>query len=231
MPSSKAKNGVCLQHFNCSKLSNIITLDQELELGRYTDCKEGFKVDKAGTTALFEEAKKESNGNGVVVTPFHFHLGVLNLWLTGCLECNLRLRFSINNVDRLLKFDASEWSLKARRLFLWLRDQAMLLCKCMNLNTRLTVLGEGGMKRIFLAAFVSSKKLGVLNITHSDKTGSPLELIPERFWKKCLIDLMQLQLPSNTLLNLHGRALYVEDLYVNLVVLEVSTFKTDSLSE
>jgi hypothetical protein len=31
------------------------------------------------------------------------------------------------------------------------------------------------MKRIFSAAFVSSKKLYLLNITHSDKTGSPLE--------------------------------------------------------
>lgn len=34
---------------------------------------------------------------------------------------------------------------------------------------------RGGMKRIFSAAFVSSKKLYLLNITHSDKTGSPLE--------------------------------------------------------
>jgi hypothetical protein len=34
---------------------------------------------------------------------------------------------------------------------------------------------RGGMKRIFSPAFVSSKKLYLLNITHSDKTESPLE--------------------------------------------------------
>jgi len=34
---------------------------------------------------------------------------------------------------------------------------------------------RGGMKRIFSAAFVSSKKLYLLNIAHSDKPESPLD--------------------------------------------------------
>lgn len=34
---------------------------------------------------------------------------------------------------------------------------------------------RGGLKRIFSAAFVASKKLYLLNITHSDKPESPLD--------------------------------------------------------
>ena len=34
---------------------------------------------------------------------------------------------------------------------------------------------RGGMKRIFTAAFVASKKLYLLNIAHSDKPESPLD--------------------------------------------------------
>lgn len=34
---------------------------------------------------------------------------------------------------------------------------------------------RGGMKRVFSAAFVSSKKLYILNISHSDKPDSPLD--------------------------------------------------------
>lgn len=34
---------------------------------------------------------------------------------------------------------------------------------------------RGGMKRIFSAAFVASKKLYLLNIIHSDKPESPLD--------------------------------------------------------
>lgn len=34
---------------------------------------------------------------------------------------------------------------------------------------------RGGLKRIFSAAFVTSKKLYLLNITHSDKPESPLD--------------------------------------------------------
>lgn len=34
---------------------------------------------------------------------------------------------------------------------------------------------RGGMKRIFTAAFVASKKLYLLNIAHSDKPDSPLD--------------------------------------------------------
>lgn len=36
---------------------------------------------------------------------------------------------------------------------------------------------RGGMKRIFSAAFVTSKKLYLLNIAHSDKPESPLDAL------------------------------------------------------
>lgn len=35
---------------------------------------------------------------------------------------------------------------------------------------------RGGMKRVFSAAFVASKKLYLLNISHSDGLGTPLDM-------------------------------------------------------
>ncbi|XP_020964027.1 uncharacterized protein LOC107612543 [Arachis ipaensis] len=65
---------------NLSNTSGALLMAQELdlELHRYTDSKEGFtllipsswtKVDKAGATALFQDASMGSNNIGVVVNP------------------------------------------------------------------------------------------------------------------------------------------------------------------
>ncbi|XP_015936810.2 uncharacterized protein LOC107462693 [Arachis duranensis] len=65
---------------NLSNTSGALLMAQELdlELQRYTDSKEGFtllipsswtKVDKAGATALFQDAIMGSNNIGIVVKP------------------------------------------------------------------------------------------------------------------------------------------------------------------
>ncbi|RYQ94345.1 hypothetical protein Ahy_B08g089239 [Arachis hypogaea] len=72
-----------LTTFLSSNLSNtsgafLIAQELDLELHRYTDSKEGFtllipsswtKVDKAGATALFQDASMGSNNIGVVMNP------------------------------------------------------------------------------------------------------------------------------------------------------------------
>ncbi|XP_020965745.1 psbP domain-containing protein 2, chloroplastic-like isoform X1 [Arachis ipaensis] len=72
-----------LTTFLSSNLSNtsgafLMAQELDLELHRYTDSKEGFtllipsswtKVDKAGETALFQDASMGSNNIGVVVNP------------------------------------------------------------------------------------------------------------------------------------------------------------------
>ncbi|RYQ94331.1 hypothetical protein Ahy_B08g089217 [Arachis hypogaea] len=72
-----------LTTFLSSNLSNtsgsfLMAQELDLELHRYTDSKEGFtllipsswtKVDKAGATALFQDASMGSNNIGVVMNP------------------------------------------------------------------------------------------------------------------------------------------------------------------
>ncbi|KAI6691795.1 hypothetical protein NL676_019505 [Syzygium grande] len=64
----------------CGSSASVATLPQEMELGRYSDSKEGFtplkpsswiEVDKAGAAVLFEEPNKLGNNVGVVVSPVH----------------------------------------------------------------------------------------------------------------------------------------------------------------
>ncbi|GFY93854.1 photosystem II reaction center PsbP family protein [Actinidia rufa] len=45
---------------------------------------------------------------------------------------------------------------------------------------------RGGMKRIFSAVFVASKKLYILNIAHSDKPESPLDMHRRRILEQVL---------------------------------------------
>ncbi|XP_011031117.1 PREDICTED: psbP domain-containing protein 2, chloroplastic-like isoform X2 [Populus euphratica] len=143
-------------------LSNNISLAQELELDRYTDSKEGFtlrgpssyvQVDKAGATVLFEEASKGSNNIGVVVTPVRLtslgEFGSPQFVADKLIQAEKKKQlcfFFLYSKTTTGRNSLFFWNRKARRmprLFLWLRDQAMEVSKCMNLNTRLTVLGEG----------------------------------------------------------------------------------------
>ncbi|KAJ0973177.1 hypothetical protein J5N97_021136 [Dioscorea zingiberensis] len=140
------------------------------DLVPYADREAGFampvpsswmKVEKAGATALFEEEGKGSNNIGVVVNPVRL--------------ASLRDFGSPEFVaEKLIQAEKRKESTKAAEVikvgersnhegipvyeFEYLVD-----------STR------GGMKRIFSAAFVTSKKLYLLNISHSDRPESPLD--------------------------------------------------------
>ncbi|EOX92651.1 hypothetical protein QUC31_003748 [Theobroma cacao] len=144
--------------------------DKELELQRYTDVDEGFtflrpsswiKIEKAGATVLFEEANKGSNNVGVVVNPVR--LNSLGEFGTPQFVA-----------DKLIQAEKRKESTKdaevigvAERL-----GQGGLQVYEFEYKVDST---RGGMKRIFSAAFVASKKLYLLNIAHSDKPKSPLD--------------------------------------------------------
>ncbi|XP_022148982.1 psbP domain-containing protein 2, chloroplastic isoform X4 [Momordica charantia] len=142
----------------------------DLELERYTDSKEGFtllrpsswvKVEKAGATVLFEEANKGSNNVGVVVNPVR---------LTSLGEFGTPQFVA----DKLIQAEKRKESTKdAAVVGVAERSgdggQQVYEFEYTIDSTR------GGMKRVFSAAFVSSKKLYILNISHSDKPDSPLD--------------------------------------------------------
>ncbi|XP_034900669.1 psbP domain-containing protein 2, chloroplastic-like [Populus alba] len=151
-------------------LSNNITLAQELELERYTDSNEGFtlrrpssyvQVDKAGATVLFEEANKESNNIGVVVTPVR---------LTSLGEFGSPQFVA----DKLIQAEKKRESTKDAEVISVAERSGHGGLQVYEFEYKVDST-RGGMKMIFSAAFVSSKKLYLLNITHSDKTESPLE--------------------------------------------------------
>ncbi|KAE9608673.1 putative PsbP family protein [Lupinus albus] len=147
-----------------------LLLAEELELDRYTDSKEGFtllipsswtKVDKAGATALFQEANMGSNNIGVVVNPIRLatlgDFGSPQFVADKLLQAERR-KESTQDAEVITVAERSgEGGLQIYE-FEYTLD-----------STR------GGMKRIFSAAFVASKKLYLLNITHSDKPESPLD--------------------------------------------------------
>ncbi|KAI3451615.1 hypothetical protein Pfo_008280 [Paulownia fortunei] len=144
---------------------------QMLELDRYTDSKEGFtllvpsswiKVDKAGATVLFEDANKKANNIGVVVSPTR----ISSLGEFGTPQFV---------ADKLIQAERRKESTKEAEVI--------------SVSERLGHAGHqvyefeykvdstrGGLKRVFSAAFVTSKKLYLLNITHSDGLESPLDM-------------------------------------------------------
>ncbi|RZC74064.1 hypothetical protein C5167_049545 [Papaver somniferum] len=143
-------------------------LQQTLETERYTDANEGFtllkpsswmKVEKAGATVLFEDTNKKNN-LGIVVSPVRLS----SLGDFGSPEFV---------ADKLIQAEKRKESIKdakvigvAERLghgglqvyeFEYMLDSA-----------------RGGVKRIFSAAFVASKKLYLLNIAYTDPPENPL---------------------------------------------------------
>ncbi|KAG5241873.1 psbP domain-containing protein [Salix suchowensis] len=145
-------------------------LAQELELERYTDSKEDFtlltpssyvKVDKAGATVLFEEVGKGSNNIGVVVTPVRLaSLGEFG-----------NPQFV---ADKLIQAEKKKESTKDAEVIAVAERSGHGGLQVYEFEYKLDST-RGGMKRIFSAAFVSSKKLYLLNIAHSDKPESPLD--------------------------------------------------------
>ncbi|OIV97009.1 hypothetical protein TanjilG_03583 [Lupinus angustifolius] len=171
-----------------------LLLAEESELQRYTDSKEGFtilipsswtkclvlydvsifsrkrtsfanvvsqQVDKAGATALFQEANMGSNNIGIVVNPVRLatlgEFGSPQFVADKLLQAERRKESTKDTEVITVAERSGEGGLQIYE-FEYILD-----------STR------GGMKRIFSAAFVASKKLYLLNITHSDKPESPLD--------------------------------------------------------
>ncbi|KAM5577865.1 psbP domain-containing protein 2, chloroplastic [Rosa sericea] len=150
-------------------LPNSPIFAQELELERYTDSKEGFtllrpsswiKVDKAGATALFEEASNGSNNAGIVVNP---------------VRLNTLGEFGSPQfvADKLIQAEKRKESTKDAEVIGVAERSGKDGLQVYEFEYKIDST-RGGMKRIFSAAFVASKKLYLLNITHSDKPESPL---------------------------------------------------------
>ncbi|XP_020588030.1 psbP domain-containing protein 2, chloroplastic [Phalaenopsis equestris] len=140
-----------------------------LSLERYTDEIEGFtllkpstwaKMEKAGAAALFEEGKG-SNSIGVVVNPVR--------------------------LSSLKEFGTPEF-VAEKLIQAESRKESTKYAKLITVAERLDHGGRplyefeyavdstrGGMKRIFSAAFVASKKLYLLNIAYSDRPENPLD--------------------------------------------------------
>uniref|UniRef100_A0A0F7CYP3 PsbP domain-OEC23 like protein n=1 Tax=Pelargonium fulgidum TaxID=73198 RepID=A0A0F7CYP3_9ROSI len=143
---------------------------EELELQRYTDSNEGFtllipssfnKVEKAGATVLFEEEGKGSNNVGVVVNPVRLS----SLGEFGTPEFV---------VEKLIQAEKRKESTKDAEVIGVAERSGQGGLQVYEFEYKVDST-RGGMKRIFSAAFVASKKLYLLNIAHSDKQESPLD--------------------------------------------------------
>lgn len=151
--------------------TSAASAEEAIHLEPYIDLAVGFtllvpsswtKVDKAGATALFEEGKAgSSNSIGVVVNPVR--LSSLKDFGTPQFVA-----------DKLIQAERRKESTK----------QAEVIAATERLGRGGLPVYEfeytvdstrGGMKRIFSAAFVASKKLYLLNIAHSDRPDNPLD--------------------------------------------------------
>ncbi|KAF8762536.1 hypothetical protein HU200_009310 [Digitaria exilis] len=140
-----------------------------LELERYTDQEQGFtllkpaswpKVEKAGATALFQQEGKGSNNIGVVVNP---------------VRLNSLTDFGTPQfvADRLLQAEKKKESTKSAEVISAGERSGHSGLTVYEIEYTLDST-RGGMKRIFSAAFVASRKLYLLNIAYSDAQEKPL---------------------------------------------------------
>ncbi|XP_047067425.1 psbP domain-containing protein 2, chloroplastic-like [Lolium rigidum] len=141
-----------------------------LELERYTDQDQGFtllkpaswpKVEKAGATALFQQEGKGSNNIGVVVSPVR--LSSLTDFGTPQFVA-----------DRLLQAEKKKESTKSAEVISTGERSGHDGLTVYEIEYSLDST-RGGMKRIFTAAFVASRKLYLLNVAHSDTEEKPLD--------------------------------------------------------
>ncbi|PUZ47202.1 hypothetical protein GQ55_7G145000 [Panicum hallii var. hallii] len=141
-----------------------------LELERYTDQEQGFtllkpaswpKVEKAGATALFQQEGKGSNNIGVVVNP---------------VRLNSLTEFGTPQfvADRLLQAEKKKESTKSAEVISAGERSGHGGLTVYEIEYALDST-RGGMKRIFSAAFVASRKLYLLNIAYSDAKEKPLD--------------------------------------------------------
>nr|CAN63668.1 hypothetical protein VITISV_011517 [Vitis vinifera] len=119
------------------------------------------EVDKGGATVLFEEENKGVNNVGVVVSPVRLEslkqFGSPQFVADKVIQAEKR-KESTKDVELIGVAERSSQGGLQVYEFEYIID-----------STR------GGMKRIFSAAFVNSKKLYLLNIAHMDKPESPLD--------------------------------------------------------
>lgn len=141
-----------------------------LELERYTDQDQGFtllkpaswlKVEKAGATALFQQDGKGSNNIGVVVNPVRLS----SLKDFGTPEFV---------ADRLLQAEKKKESTKSAEVISTGERSGRDGLTVYEIEYSLDST-RGGMKRIFSAAFVASRKLYLLNVAYSDTVEKPLD--------------------------------------------------------
>ncbi|KAK1683215.1 hypothetical protein QYE76_044063 [Lolium multiflorum] len=141
-----------------------------LELERYTDQDQGFtllkpaswpKVEKAGATALFQQEGKGSNNIGVVVNPVR--LSSLTDFGTPQFVA-----------ERLLQAEKKKESTKSAEVISTGERSGHGGLTVYEIEYSLDST-RGGMKRIFTAAFVASRKLYLLNVAHSDTEEKPLD--------------------------------------------------------
>ncbi|KAL2941823.1 PsbP domain-containing protein 2 chloroplastic [Bienertia sinuspersici] len=144
--------------------------ETEINLERYIDSKEGFtllkpssyiKVDKAGATVLFEEQNKGTNNVGVVVNPVK---------LTSLTDFGTPQFVA----DKLIQAEKRKESTKDAEV-IGVTERTGLDGLPVYEFEYVVDSTRGGMKRIFSAAFVSRKKLYLLNISHFDKPDNPLD--------------------------------------------------------
>ncbi|KAG2566304.1 psbP domain-containing protein 2, chloroplastic-like [Panicum virgatum] len=141
-----------------------------LELDRYTDQEQGFtllkpaswpRVEKAGATALFQQEGKGSNNIGVVVNP---------------VRLNSLTDFGTPQfvADKLLQAEKKKESTKSAEVISAGERSGHGGLTVYEIEYALDST-RGGMKRIFSAAFVASRKLYLLNIAYSDAQEKPLD--------------------------------------------------------
>ncbi|XP_051126875.1 psbP domain-containing protein 2, chloroplastic [Andrographis paniculata] len=143
----------------------------EPELVSYTDSQEGFtllvpsswiKVDKAGATVLFEDPNKKANNVGVVVNPTR----ISSLSEFGTPEFV---------ADKLIQAERRKESTKEAEVISFSERSGQAGTKVYEFEYKVDST-RGGLKRIFSAAFVASKKLYLLNITQSDGLENSLDV-------------------------------------------------------
>ncbi|KAJ4906354.1 hypothetical protein Rs2_10012 [Raphanus sativus] len=179
-PSSTFGVSFSKRHLNLSILTLLLnggflldkakSMEESGDLQRYTDLKDGFtllvpsswtKVEKAGANVLFEEPEKRSNNIGVVVSPVRIK-SLEDFGTPQFVADNL-----INAEKRKESTKEAEIVSVGKRLG---QGQGQVYEFEYKIDST-----RGGIKRVFSAAFVSSEKLYILNVVHSDSPENPLD--------------------------------------------------------
>ncbi|KAJ0260116.1 PsbP domain-containing protein 2 [Hirschfeldia incana] len=178
-PSSTSGINVIKRHLNISILTLLFNggflLDKAKSISesgdllqRYTDPKDGFtllvpsswiKVEKAGANVLFEEPDKRSNNIGVVVSPVR----IKSLQDFGSPQFV---------AEKLINAEKRKESTKEAEVVSVGERSGQGQVYEFEYKIDST---RGGIKRVFSAAVVSSKKLYLLNVVHSDNPENPLD--------------------------------------------------------